>query len=82
MAATGWSRARLTAMLDDAFWAIHSDLPREGPGDNASTARALGAMTELPAAPAIFDIACGPGMQTMELGRRSGGHLFVVPPLS
>ena len=48
MAATGWSHARLTVMLDDAFWAIHSDLPREGPGDNASTARALSAMTDLP----------------------------------
>ena len=25
-------------MLDDAFCAIHSDLSREGPGHNASTA--------------------------------------------
>ena len=34
-------------MFDDALWAIHSDLPREGPGDNGSTARALAAMTGL-----------------------------------
>jgi hypothetical protein len=27
-------------MLDDAFFAIHSDLPREGPGDDASNQRA------------------------------------------
>lgn len=59
-------------MLDEAFWAIHSELPREGPGDNASTARALSAMTELPAAPAMLDVACGPGMQTLELARRGG----------
>lgn len=78
MAATGWSRARLTVMLDDAFWAIHSDLPREGPGDNASTARALGLMTDLPPAPAILDIACGPGMQTLELARRSGGQVTAI----
>jgi SAM-dependent methyltransferase len=65
-------------MLDDAFWAIHSDLPREGPGDNASTARALGLMADLPAAPAILDIACGPGMQTLELARRSGGHVTAI----
>jgi SAM-dependent methyltransferase len=65
-------------MLDDAFWAIHSDLPREGPGDNASTARALGAMTDLPPAPEILDIACGPGMQTLALARRSGGHVTAI----
>jgi ubiquinone/menaquinone biosynthesis C-methylase UbiE len=65
-------------ILDDAFWAIHSDLPREGPGDNASTARALSAMTELPPAPAILDIACGPGMQTLELARRSGGRVTAI----
>ena len=65
-------------MFDDAFWAIHSDLPREGPGDDASTARALGLMTDLPPAPAILDIACGPGMQTLELARRSGGHVTAI----
>jgi ubiquinone/menaquinone biosynthesis C-methylase UbiE len=65
-------------ILDDAFWAIHSDLPREGPGDNASTARALSAMTELPPAPAILDIACGPGMQTLEVARRSGGRVTAI----
>jgi ubiquinone/menaquinone biosynthesis C-methylase UbiE len=62
-------------MLDDALWAIHTDLPREGPGDNASTARAFEAMTGLPPAPVILDIACGPGMQTLELARRSGGFV-------
>lgn len=65
-------------MWDDAFWAIHSDLPREGPGDNASTARALDLMTDLPRAPSILDIACGPGMQTLELARRSGGHVTAI----
>src|SRR5579859_270515 len=65
-------------MLDDAFWAIHSGLPREGPGDNASTARALGMMTDLPPAPAILDIACGPGMQTLELARRGCGQVTAI----
>ncbi|HLZ83432.1 MAG TPA: class I SAM-dependent methyltransferase [Caulobacteraceae bacterium] len=65
-------------MFDDAFWAVHSDLPREGPGDNASTARALAAMTGLPPKPAILDIACGPGMQTLELAQRSGGHVTAI----
>jgi ubiquinone/menaquinone biosynthesis C-methylase UbiE len=65
-------------MLDEAFWAIHSDLPREGPGDNASTARALKAMSDLSPTPEILDIACGPGMQTLELARRSGGRVTAI----
>lgn len=65
-------------MLDEAFWAIHSDLPREGPGDNASTARAYDMMRELPDAPTILDIACGPGMQTLELARLGAGRVTAV----
>jgi ubiquinone/menaquinone biosynthesis C-methylase UbiE len=52
----------------DFFWQIHQGLPREGPGDNASTRRALSYL-ELPKAPLLLDVACGPGMQTIELAR-------------
>ncbi|MGE0121102.1 MAG: class I SAM-dependent methyltransferase [Dongiaceae bacterium] len=49
------------------FFALHDGLPREGPGSRACTARALAMAGALPAAPRILDIACGPGMQTMDL---------------
>ncbi|MFM9843412.1 MAG: class I SAM-dependent methyltransferase [Dongiaceae bacterium] len=49
------------------FFELHSGLPREGPGNRESTARALALAGVLPAAPRILDIACGPGMQTMDL---------------
>jgi ubiquinone/menaquinone biosynthesis C-methylase UbiE len=65
-------------MIDDIFWEIHSDLPREGPGDDESTRRAFKAMTDLPASPRILDVACGPGMQTMELSRLSNGPITAV----
>lgn len=65
-------------MLDDIFWEIHSDLPREGPGDNISTRKAFTMMTALPARPEILDVACGPGMQTIELAKVSGGHVTAV----
>jgi SAM-dependent methyltransferase len=49
------------------FFELHSGLPREGPGNRDSTARALAMAGSLPARPRILDIACGPGMQTMDL---------------
>ena len=49
------------------FWDIHSDLPREGPGNRESTARALGLPAPIPEDAQVLDIACGPGMQTLDL---------------
>ncbi len=64
-------------MFDDALWAIHSDLPREGPGNDASTLRALAMMEGLPSEPAILDIGCGPGAQTLALAR-AGARVTAV----
>ncbi len=49
------------------FFELHSGLPREGPGNRGSTARALALAGTLPPAPLVLDIGCGPGMQTMDL---------------
>ena len=49
------------------FFDLHSGMPREGPGNRESTARALAMAGALPPAPRVLDIACGPGMQTMDL---------------
>jgi ubiquinone/menaquinone biosynthesis C-methylase UbiE len=63
---------------DELFWEIHSELPREGPGDNASTRRAFAMMDSLSDQAKILDVACGPGMQTMELARLSDGHITAL----
>jgi cyclopropane fatty-acyl-phospholipid synthase-like methyltransferase len=60
------------------FFEIHQDNPREGPGDNASTRRAYEMLQDLPPEPQILDIGCGPGMQTLELARISGGRITAV----
>jgi SAM-dependent methyltransferase len=60
------------------FWEIHAGLPREGPGDDLSTRMAYGMLQSLPRAPRILDIACGPGMQTLELARLSDGVITAV----
>lgn len=65
-------------MLPDIFWEIHSGLPREGPGDNASTRRAFEMAAGLPANPRILDIGCGPGMQTLELATISRGFVAAL----
>ena len=62
----------------DIFFEVHCDLPREGPGDNASTRKAYALLKDLPHKPHILDIACGPGMQTIELARISGGTITAV----
>jgi cyclopropane fatty-acyl-phospholipid synthase-like methyltransferase len=60
------------------FFEIHKDLPREGPGDNVNTRRAFEMITGLPANPAILDIGCGPGMQTIELAQISDGKITAI----
>lgn len=51
------------------FFDVHSDLPREGPGDEASLRRALEIVGDLPPKPRVLDIACGPGGQTLDLAQ-------------
>lgn len=60
------------------FFEAHKNNPREGPGNNESTARAYRMLTDLPANPKILDVGCGPGMQTLELARLSGGHITAL----
>lgn len=62
----------------DLFFEIHKDIPREGPGENASTKQALLMLTDLPSEPCILDIGCGPGMQTIELAKNSNGRIVAL----
>jgi SAM-dependent methyltransferase len=60
------------------FFRIHSGLPREGPGSQASTRRAFCSIQDLPPEPTILDIGCGPGAQTLELARLSSGLIYAL----
>ncbi len=57
---------------------LHTDLPRAGPGNNESTRKAFKMLKDLPPCPHILDIGCGPGMQTIELARISGGEIVAL----
>ncbi len=67
-----------TSELSDVFFELHCDLPREGPGDDESTLRALAMCTELPDRPDILDVGCGPGMQTLALASATDGIISAV----
>lgn len=60
------------------FWQVHSGLPREAPGSDASTLRAFSMLPNLPDSPRILDIGCGPGAQTVSLARNSQAEITAV----
>ncbi|MGH9142183.1 MAG: class I SAM-dependent methyltransferase [Vicinamibacterales bacterium] len=62
----------------DIFFSIHHGLPREGPGDRASTERALRAMTGLPDRGWIVDVGCGPGQPTLDLATLHRGAIVAI----
>ena len=53
-------------------------LPRCGPGGNECTRRAFDFIKKLPDHPYILDIGCGPGVQTVELAKISGGKIIAL----
>jgi len=64
--------------LQALFLAVFEPLPRQGPGQRASTARALASCRGLPAAPMIVDLGCGSGAQTLDLAELTAGTLVAV----
>ena len=62
----------------DYFMELYGHLPRAGPGDNDSTRKAYGMISDMPPEPRILDIGCGPGVQTLELARLSSGVIAAL----
>ena len=61
--------------MNELFYEIFSDLPRQGPGDDEYTRKAYHIIPALPPDPIVVDIGCGTGMQTMELARICFGEV-------
>ena len=55
---------------------LYGSLPRGGPGDNTSRGMAYEMLEPLPTAPKILDLACGPGMQTVQLLRSPAASCY------
>ena len=60
------------------FFEVYEHLPRQGPGNRASVARALGLCRELRDSPAILDLGCGVGGQTLQLAELTSGSIVAI----
>lgn len=64
--------------LSEVFYELFTGLPRQGPGDAVSTAKALSLITKRPPSPRVLDIGCGSGMQTIELAQLTDATFVAV----
>lgn len=64
--------------LFEIFLEVQRGLPRQGPGCDESTLKALSLCPRLPDKAAILDIGCGPGMQTIVLAKAVNGQITAV----
>jgi len=60
------------------FFEVFEALPRQGPGNRASTARALALCQQLPLSPDLIDLGCGVGEQTLHLAELTSGNIVAV----
>lgn len=60
------------------FLDIFGRLPRAGPGSHEATRRAYELMSGMPRSPRILDLGCGPGVQTVDLLKISGGEVLAL----
>ncbi len=64
--------------MEELFYEIFSDLPRQGPGSKDSTIKAANLIKQLPNDPEILDVGCGTGTQTIDLFNHIGGKITAV----
>ena len=60
------------------FFEVFESLPRQGPGNRACAARALVFCRDLPPAPAVLDLGCGVGGQTLQLAELISGSIVAL----
>ncbi|OFX22516.1 MAG: hypothetical protein A2041_07910 [Bacteroidetes bacterium GWA2_31_9b] len=64
--------------MDEIFYEIFSNLPRQGPGDIMLTIKALNIIKKKTTIENILDIGCGTGFQTIALALNFDGKILAV----
>jgi SAM-dependent methyltransferase len=62
----------------ELFFELYESLPRQGPGSRACAAKALALCRDLPPSPAVLDLGCGVGGQTLHLAELLPGALITA----
>lgn len=62
----------------EIFFEVYEALPRQGPGNFDCAARAVRLCGELPPSPAVLDLGCGVGGQTLSLARLTSGSIVAL----
>lgn len=62
----------------ELFFEVYENLPRQGPGNRTCAARALGLCRDLQESPAILDLGCGVGGQTLQLAELTSGSIVAI----
>lgn len=62
----------------EVFFEVYENLPRQGPGNRTCAARALGLCRELRESPAVLDLGCGVGGQTLQLAELTSGSIVAI----
>ena len=62
----------------EIFFEVYETLPRQGPGNRACAVKALDMCKELPPEPAVLDLGCGVGAQTLYLAELTAGSIVAV----
>jgi SAM-dependent methyltransferase len=67
-----------TPRFRQILFELFESLPRQGPGSRDCTARALALIRDLPPAPAVLDLGCGTGGQTIDLAELTSGTIVAM----
>jgi SAM-dependent methyltransferase len=62
----------------EIFFEVYESLPRQGPGNHASAKRAISLCRDLPISPAVLDLGCGVGAQTLYLAELTSGTIVAI----
>ncbi|MEV4889614.1 class I SAM-dependent methyltransferase [Nonomuraea sp. NPDC055795] len=64
--------------LLNAFHHLHRDLPRQGPGSDATTRHLLAMAGPLPHRPRVLDVGCGPGRSSLVLAAVAEADVIAI----